>query len=193
LLVELGVRRVLDVGSGPGKFCLAAGAQAPEVAFVGVEHRPHFVAVARGAATRLASTNVEFRVGDATLAALEKFDALYLFNPFAENVFAEDEQLDHAVELSRDRYRDDLRRIRYALSLAAPGTTVITYHGFGAPLPPGYDCVRTEPIWSDALRVWRKRQRRSAKPEPRGQEPATVRLSLARARPRAVGVPKPSV
>jgi hypothetical protein len=106
-----------------------------------------------------------------------------LFNPFAENVFAEGEQLDHAVELSLERYRDDLRRIRYALSLAAPGTIVITYHGLGAPLPSSYVCLREEPIWSDSLRVWRRQWHQGgAEPGPRGDRQTSVRLSVARTR-----------
>ena len=52
--------RVLDVGSGPGKFCLVAARVVPEATFVGVELRPHFVRLARKLATRAALANVEF-------------------------------------------------------------------------------------------------------------------------------------
>jgi SAM-dependent methyltransferase len=156
LLRSLGARRVLDVGSGPGKFCLAAGSQAPCLAFVGVEHRQHLVTVARDVASRLGISNAQFVVGNATLAALGVFDALYLYNPFAENTFEEDEQLDREVELSLDRYVSDLRRMRQALSLARIGTLVVTYHGFGARPPPSYEQLRAVPAGSDYLRVWRK-------------------------------------
>jgi SAM-dependent methyltransferase len=156
LLQSLGVGCVLDVGSGPGKFCLAAGSQAPGVTFIGVEHRPRFVRIARQAAFRLGVSNAQFITGDATLAALEEFDALYFYNPFAENTFETDEQLDSEVELSLDRYLNDLRRVRRALSLARIGTLVMTYHGFGALPPPGYEQLHADAAGSDYLRVWRK-------------------------------------
>ena len=47
---DLGISRVLDVGSGPGKFCIVAGARVPRMSFVGIEHRPHLVAAAQSLA-----------------------------------------------------------------------------------------------------------------------------------------------
>ena len=69
ILPDLGARRVLDVGSGCGKFCIAAAASAPDVEFTGVEHRSHLVDAAASAAARVGLTNVRFRCGDATVAA----------------------------------------------------------------------------------------------------------------------------
>ncbi|HEX7669861.1 MAG TPA: hypothetical protein VF395_09770, partial [Polyangiaceae bacterium] len=45
LLVTTASSRVLDVGSGVGKFCII-GAAATGATFTGVEHRPRFVSVA---------------------------------------------------------------------------------------------------------------------------------------------------
>lgn len=156
VLLRLGAKRVLDVGSGPGKFCLAAGSQAPGVAFVGVEHRERLVDIARRAARRLDISNAQFLAGDATRTAFEDFDALYLYNPFAENTFEAEERLDSDVELSLNRFVSDLRRVRQALTFARVGSLVITYHGYGALPPPGYERVRADAIGSDFLRVWRK-------------------------------------
>jgi predicted RNA methylase len=55
-LNRAGVTKVVDIGSGPGKFCVAA-ALATRCSFIGVEQRPHFVDTARA----LAKT---FGVGD---------------------------------------------------------------------------------------------------------------------------------
>ena len=158
VLQSLGARRVLDVGSGPGKFCIVAGALAPCMEFVGVEHRSRFVATAREVAARLAVRNAEFAVGDATIAALDEFDAFYLFNPFAENIFEDGDYLDQDVELSFNRYMGDLRRMRIALVQARIGTLVITYHGFGARLPAGYARLQADPIGTDRLCVWQKKR-----------------------------------
>lgn len=155
-LDALNVTRVLDIGSGPGKFCIVAAAQAPHITFIGVEQRLHLVEAAREASSRMRTSNARFTVGDATRARLDQFDAVYLFNPFAENVFDENERVDSTVELSLDRYRRDLWRVRTALGAARIGTIVLTYHGFGAPLPRGYECLDAEPVGSDRLCIWRR-------------------------------------
>jgi SAM-dependent methyltransferase len=155
-LDALNVTRVLDIGSGAGKFCVATAAQLPHISFVGVEHRLHLVQAARQASSRMGTPNAQFTVGDATRADLDQFDAVYLFNPFAENVFDDEERLDSTVELSLGRYRTDLRRIWMALGAMRIGTIVLTYHGFGAPLPRAYECLHADPVGSDRLCVWRK-------------------------------------
>jgi hypothetical protein len=106
----------------------------------------------------LAVPNATFAVGDATRAALDEFDAFYLFNPFAENTFEDGHYLDRDVDLSFNRYAGDLRRMRIALLCARIGTIVVTYHGFGARLPAGYDRLRADPIGSNRLCVWQKRR-----------------------------------
>jgi hypothetical protein len=90
---------VLDVGSGPGKFCLVAAASAPRLSLVGVERRPHLVAIARLLAEK--AVQVAFRVGDAPRVTWSECDAFYVFNSFAENRFAVEDQFDRTVELSR--------------------------------------------------------------------------------------------
>lgn len=155
-LAALNATRVLDVGSGPGKFCIAAAARTPHIEFMGVEQRPHLVDAAEDGSRRMRTQNVRFAVGDATRIRLHQFDALYLFNPFGENAFDEHEWFDSTVELSSERYARDLRRIRSALAATRLGTLVLTYHGYGARPPREYDCVNVEPIGSDRLCIWRK-------------------------------------
>lgn len=161
-LAELNVTRILDVGSGSGKFCVVAAALSPHRTFVGVEQRPRLVAVARDVATRMDTSNAHFFVGDATRARFEDFDAIYFFNPFDENTFDEEERIDSTVELSLDRCMTDFRRVRAALLAARAGTIVVTYHGIGGRLPPGYELLSVESIGSDLLCFWRKAYQRSS-------------------------------
>src|SRR5271165_160023 len=65
LLYQAGARRVLDVGSGVGKFVLVAAGAVPEMLFVGVEQRAHLVEVARRAQRQVQQSNVSFVVGEA--------------------------------------------------------------------------------------------------------------------------------
>ena len=158
LFADHGARRVLDVGSGAGKFCLAAACVRPEVDFWGVEQRPHLVEAARRLGTQLGLENVRFATGDATNFSWSAFDGLYFYNPFAENLCSESDHLDETVELSNRRYMADIKRVIAAIGAAPVGTCLITYHSFGGPIPISYQLAHEERIWTDWLRVWVKRR-----------------------------------
>ncbi|MGB8339979.1 MAG: methyltransferase domain-containing protein [Chthoniobacterales bacterium] len=71
--------RVLDIGCGPGKFCLVA-ATPTDGHFAGVEQRADLAAAARAAANVLGLTNIEIMHGNVTDIAFADYDAFYLFN-----------------------------------------------------------------------------------------------------------------
>lgn len=153
---RLGVRRVLDMGSGPGKFCVAAAARAPRIEFVGVEHRPQLVALAQSLAAEIGTSNVSFSVGDATRVPWTDFDAFYVFNSFAENDFAPPEQFDRTVELSRVRHIAEVKRVARRLAAAPVGTVLLTYHGLSGPIPHCYELLHVERAGTGWLRAWRR-------------------------------------
>ncbi len=103
LLVRGTTTRVLDVGSGVGKFCIV-GAASTDATFVGVEHRRHFVDVARQAARRVGVASAHFIHGTIDVVNVLEFDALYFFNPFEENLWHSNGQLDHTVHLSEGAF-----------------------------------------------------------------------------------------
>lgn len=156
IFAALGVSRVLDLGSGAGKFCVVAGAQAPRIDFVGVEHRPHLVAAARALAEAVGATNVAFTQGDASLPPEARFDGFYAFNPFAENSLMALGQVDQTVELSPLRRLVDVLRVERWLAARPDGAVLVTYHGLGGPIPSSYECVHHELVGTDRLRAWRK-------------------------------------
>lgn len=158
LFVAHGAKRVLDVGSGVGKFALVAATAAPKIQFVGVEQRPHLVEVARQAQRALGLTNVRFVEGDATESSWAAFDAFYFFNPFAENLFEDEDRLDDRVELSMARFALHVTRVERALRKGAMGSVLVTYHGSSGRIPTCYDLELAERAGSDWLRVWIKRR-----------------------------------
>jgi cyclopropane fatty-acyl-phospholipid synthase-like methyltransferase len=85
LLVTQPGTRVLDIGCGPGKFCLVAAALS-DGHFTGVEQRADLAAAAREAAAALRLSNVEIVQDNITNIAFADYDAFYLFNPFEENM-----------------------------------------------------------------------------------------------------------
>jgi SAM-dependent methyltransferase len=161
MLRDANAKWVLDVGSGSGKFCVVAALESPAVQFVGVEQRAHLVDVARATADALGVENAHFIVGDATLTPLEGFDALYFFNPFAENAFEVEDRLDDSIELTEHRYWNDVMLFERALGQAKVGTLFVTYHSFGGRIPDSYELRTEELAGTDRLRLWQKTKERA--------------------------------
>jgi predicted RNA methylase len=151
LLAPSPTRRVLDVGSGVGKLCVV-GAALTGAEMTGVEHRADLVGVARGVAERL-QVPARFVVGGLSAVDWREFEAFYFFNPFFENVHR-DNHIDENVELSARRFEADLSAAFTALAGARAGTRVVTYHGFGASMPPTYRLIAQEPAGTDTLKLW---------------------------------------
>jgi SAM-dependent methyltransferase len=158
LFVDTGAKRVLDVGAGVGKFVLVAAEAAPEIQFVGIEHRRHLVDVASRAREALGRDNARFKAADVTRMVWSAFDGFYLFNPFAENLFEGGDCIDRRVELSTRRLERDALRVERALRRAPVGTAIVTYHGATARIPGCYEVEVSERAGTDWLRLWVRRR-----------------------------------
>jgi SAM-dependent methyltransferase len=156
LLAEAGATSILDVGSGPGKFCII-GALSTAARFVGVEYRAHLVEAARVAAARLGVRRVRFCRANIVDFDCADFDGFYLFNPFYEQMGRGKIAIDAQAPASRGLYRRYVRTIEQKLAAARSGTAVVTYHGFGGLMPPDYEVVHEERAASDRLVLCRKR------------------------------------
>lgn len=154
LLVGSERTRVLDIGSGSGKFCIL-GAMSSPGQFTGIEQRPHLVEAARSAAKELGADRASFQLGNMVDLDWEAFDAFYLYNPFYENMI-KDIRIDDTVSHSQERFRRYVEAVRSKLREARTGTQVATYHGFGGDLPLGFHLLRQEPAGSSCLEVWVK-------------------------------------
>jgi SAM-dependent methyltransferase len=151
-----GGRRILDVGSGAGKFC-TIGALVTRSSFVGIEHREHLVDRARRLAQRLGvADRVEFVHGGLGDVEPAEHDALYLFNPFEENALTRAEWLDDSIALSVGKYHDDVGAMEGAFERLGLGARVVTYEGFGGLLPDGFELVRSAVVHGGPLRLWRR-------------------------------------
>jgi SAM-dependent methyltransferase len=135
--------RVLDVGSGVGKLCLV-GALATSATWIGVESDPVMVdAARRGARALEIADRVEFRNGDVHSVAWSEFDAIYMFNPFAEGLLG-------SVATRHERFDRDVEAALRQLAATRPGTRLVTYHGFGG-VPEGFQLAHRETMNGGAL------------------------------------------
>jgi SAM-dependent methyltransferase len=153
-----GAKRILDVGSGPGKFCVVAGCLQPELRMYGVEQRPRLVRVGRRMARHFDAPNVQFFAGNATLQPWEEYDGFYFFNPFAESIFEDSDRFDDRVSFSTMRFGVELLRAESKLARARVGTVVVTYHGLGGAIPSTFELVSDEAAGSDRVRTWVQRR-----------------------------------
>lgn len=151
---DAGVTSVVDIGSGAGKFCVAA-ALGTTCRYVGLEHRPRLVAAARRLARQFGvDDRVQFIAASVDPRTTPLADAYYLYNPFGENRFGPDDHLDEDVELGEDRYLRDIAAVEELLRRAPAGTRVVTYNGFGGVVPDGYVQVRVDRTLPNMLRMW---------------------------------------
>ena len=146
--------RVLDVGSGCGKFCTVA-ALSGRGRFVGIEQRPHLFATAKKAAEELGANRASFVFGNMADLDWSHYDAFYLFNPFHENLM-KSIRIDETVPFMKGAYTRYVEIVRAKLWIARNGTRVATYHGFGGDMPLGYRRVKKEPMGTDFLELWIK-------------------------------------
>ncbi len=156
LLAPLGTEWVLDVGSGPGKLCTLAARARPGALFVGIEQRRALARLATTIADRLDVANALFLHGDVTDVDWARFDAFYLYNPFAEHIPQRVSCIDDKVELDPEHYDACVAHVEEQLARARVGTRVVTYHGFGGSIPFGYDLALDEEAGTDRLELWIK-------------------------------------
>ena len=132
--------KVLDIGSGAGKFCLAAAYYEPSVEFYGVEQRKHLVAHAETAKSILGIKNVHFLHQNITQLDFKQFDHFYFYNSFYENL-NDTEKIDGSVTCSPHLYSYYYRCLYKKLEELPAGTRLATYHTISNKIPPDFHLV----------------------------------------------------
>jgi SAM-dependent methyltransferase len=156
LIVPSTSTRVLDVGSGAGKFCIV-GAALTGATFVGIEHRLSLVEAATEAATLARTPGASFIHGDFRFVDVTSFDVFYFYNPFEENLLPLEQRIDATVPLSPAKFVGDVRRAESMLARARKGTCVAMYHGFKGAMPTQYRRIARESCRMGYIDVWVKR------------------------------------
>ena len=148
---DLNVRTVVDIGSGAGKFCVAA-ALVGECRFTGLEQRSQLVASARTLARLFeVDDRVSFVEGALGGIATPVADAYYLYNPFGEYLFRSNDHVDRNGKHGDGRYARDVAAVQDLLHRARFGTCVLTYNGFGGQVPSSYQQIRVDDTLPNAL------------------------------------------
>jgi len=153
LAIQKGAR-VLDIGSGVGKFCLAGAYLKPEATFYGFEQRKHLVAHAEKARVILGLKNVRFFHQNIIQMDFSHFDHFYFFNSFYENL-ADTEKIDDTVQCNPELYDLYHSVLLQKLKAMPTGTRLVTFHCFEGMTSAGYQLM--EEHIGLLLRFWMKK------------------------------------
>jgi SAM-dependent methyltransferase len=148
-----GPGRILDIGSGVGKFCLAGAHHYPNAHFYGVEQRRRLIDHAETARQRLGPDNVSFIHGNFTQLDFSKYDHFYFYNSFYENLACSD-QIDNSVEYSGELYNYYTRYLLNLLQKKPKGTRLCTLCSIDDEVPGGFERVHSDV--EDNLKYWIK-------------------------------------
>jgi len=145
--------RILDIGSGVGKFCLCGAYHNPASLYFGIEQRRELVRHANKAKSKLNLDNVHFIHGNFTQLDLKDYDNFYFFNSFFENLDGTD-KIDDSIEYSEELFEYYSRYLFRQLNKVPRGTRLVTYHSMEHEVPPGFAIVDTD--LGDLLKFWIK-------------------------------------
>ena len=145
--------RILDIGSGVGKFCLTAAHYKPHAVFHGVEQRRSLIYYADKAKELLRLENVDFMPGNFTQLDFRHYDHFYFYNSFYENLASTD-KIDQQIDYSAELYHYYNRYLYRLLNEKPSGTRLATFHSLEDEIPPDYHVVGSER--ENLLKFWIK-------------------------------------
>jgi len=127
-----GARRLLDVGSGVGKFAIV-GAAVSNLRIDGIERNAQMVEVARALAQQFGvAARVEFRAIDQHDVPLQDYDAVYVFDP------------------------PDVAAVARSLDRMRPRSHLVAYQRLDGPLLESWALLQSVGVASGRLRLWQK-------------------------------------
>ncbi|MEI9806579.1 MAG: methyltransferase domain-containing protein [Bacteroidota bacterium] len=145
--------RILDIGSGVGKFCLGAAHYKPRALYVGVEQRNNLVEYAETARSLLGLQNVSFIHGNFTQLNFKDYHHFYFYNSFYENLASTD-KIDTSIDYSGELYNYYTRYLFKQLEQKPAGTRLATFHSLEDEIPQDYHVVGSE--MDNLLKFWIK-------------------------------------
>ncbi|ATP57786.1 methyltransferase [Pedobacter ginsengisoli] len=143
--------RIIDIGSGAGKFCIAAAQHCPESEFHGIEQRESLYLTALRSKVLSGLDNVHFMHGDFTELNLNPYTGIYFFNSFAENLYTFD-RIDNTIQHSASLYNYYTSYLYNILEEKPSGTRLASYHVSENDIPICYELIATD--FKNNLKLW---------------------------------------
>lgn len=144
--------KVLDIGSGIGKFCLTGGLISKAL-FTGVEKRENLYNEAKAIMGKLSINNVEFIHANVTEIDFKNFNAFYYYNPFGEQIAISD-WIDKNISFSEEKLGQYEEFVFNQLDQMPLNTRVVTYYSEKFYLPKSYQIKNM--MFDGELVLWEK-------------------------------------
>jgi SAM-dependent methyltransferase len=144
--------KILDIGSGAGKFCII-GSNNYDAHFTGVEQRETLVEESNKLKEHFQLTNVDFVNANILDIPFKEYTGFYFFNSFKENLHPED-RLDPETELSSTKYLSYTNYVKGQLSQMPNGTRIVTFYSDGNEIPETYKLQKTAS--EGKMKFWKK-------------------------------------
>ncbi len=133
--------KILDIGSGTGKFCIAASLIS-QAHFYGVEMRKTLTNLSNRVKRAHGLKNAHFINADFGTIDFSRFDGIYFFNSFHEFCDASC-VLDEQSKVSLETYKAFHELLKQKLNECKPGTRLVTYYTFKNKIPSSFRFVRS--------------------------------------------------
>jgi len=138
-LVKKTGTKVLDIGSGAGKFCMI-GSACTDGHFTGVEQRDNLHELGEQIHQKYKLQNITFINANINQIDFSDYDAFYFFNPFYENIIQFD-KIDDAVEVETDLYDEYSSYVKNQLDKMPLGTRLVTFFSAYDEVPKSYKLI----------------------------------------------------
>jgi SAM-dependent methyltransferase len=145
--------KILDIGSGVGKFCLTAAFFHPNNLFFGIEQRKNLVEIANQTQLKLGLKNVLFIDGNVMEMNFNEYHHFYFYNAFFENI-AGTEKIDEDISYSLQKYNSYNIFLYKQLQSKPAGTRLVTFHSLENEVPTNFMLVDAK--MDNLLKFWIK-------------------------------------
>ncbi|MBC7485428.1 MAG: class I SAM-dependent methyltransferase [Cytophagaceae bacterium] len=132
--------KILDVGSGVGKFSILGALLKASNFFYGVDFRKDFIEISDNLKKEHRIENVFFLHNYFDKIDFNNFDGIYFFNSFHERI-DKDTVIDELSEFSYDLYKKYTQEFFLKINSMSEGTRLVTYHTEDIHIPYTYRIV----------------------------------------------------
>ncbi|MBT1710770.1 class I SAM-dependent methyltransferase [Fulvivirgaceae bacterium PWU5] len=144
--------KVLDIGSGVGKFCMV-GAALTHGHFTGVEQRSELVELSRMLSASYGLTNTNYINANIISIDFRDYNGFYLYNSFFENMDPRN-SIDKTISLSAGFYTTYGAHTSNKLSSLPSGVRLATYFTDEWIVPTNFELIDT--LFKGNLKLWEK-------------------------------------
>jgi len=133
-------QRIVDIGSGVGKFCFVAGTLQPKSTFYGIDLRDSFIKLSKKIKKKYSLDNIDFEYRDILETDFSSYDGIYFFNSFQEKI-DDSSVMDEESAVSHELYNVYTQHLYQKFLQMPAGTRLVTYHTAEFCIPENYKMV----------------------------------------------------